>query len=534
MHARWNGRGSKGRPVLSRLARWWCTAGAAAAVIALQACGGGAGGDAVQAREQPAAGSSLPVVQSAAAVVAAVDLAAPDGSSVYRIEQLDDGRLKIALGLGNGAMGDIRAFYFHMSGDNVNGLQVSGDPVAVTNVKLGANTVTQAGSPDTKLSKASGVATSGGFDVGVEIGTKSTAGADDVQSAVIFLSRTGGLALADIRYASGLGGQGPAYFGFVARSVGAPGTRRGSEINTVFVLPELPPEPPARVYEVGDAHLCVGDPLNVRCAGESGSAWALSRQIGVSVFPKQMAAGVLHSCALDFSIPGAVVCWDVAGVALPAPVLAAVPTQIAAGDGTTCAVIPPAGTVGEKVQCWPVTTSPTVPVAYEVALAGPIRDLAVGNSRACAVSSASGSVSCWDKDTGPTASKPLQTLALSVSQIDAFGGVACGTTATGGAACWGLAEVSVEPSSPPPDGLSGVTQVAVGDKFACALAVGGVTCWATTTSFAQQPFPGVLTVPTGLSDVRSIEAGGNTVCANRRTTGELVCWGALAFTIPVP
>ncbi len=72
-----------------------------------------------------------------------------------------------------------------------------------------------------------------------------------------------------------------------------------------------------------------------------------------------------------------------------------------------------------------------------------------------------------------------------------------------------------------------MTQVAVGSNFACAVASGSVTCWATGLT---PPAASVLAIPASVTDVRGIEAGGDTVCANKRATGEVVCWGAISRT----
>jgi hypothetical protein len=524
MEQDFDGHRSKDRAALLR--RGWCAAGTVAVALVLQACGGGDAVDATGRAEQANALAAAPTALSTAATVATVDLVAPGSTSRYRIEQLEDGILKITLSVGDGVAltGDIRAFYFHMAGNNVQGLTVSGD--LVSGFKRGANTVTQAGGADTKLSRPSGVVATGGFDVGVEIGTGSTAGADDVQSTVIFVSRSGGLTLADIRYAFD-DVEGTAYLGLVARSVGTPGTRRRGDINAVFepgvILP--PPPPPTRVYEVGNAHLCVAGLQLVGCVGDNTYGQSPPFETSFVVVATQVAAGVRHSCALGLAIVGGsfatdvVACWGVSSptstAQLPQPVLGPV-AQIAAGNDTTCAL-----TMAGAVQCWAATTNASALNAYTVAGLGTVVDLAVGGSRACAVN-VLGNVSCWNKDTGAPEGGTLGMF----TQVDAFGGVACGATNAGSAGCWSIALATVVPS-PPPVTLSDVTQVAVGNNFACAVAAGGVSCWATGLI---APVPSVLAIPAGLTDVRSIEAGGDTVCANKRASGEVVCWGAISFT----
>jgi hypothetical protein len=279
------------------------------------------------------------------------------------------------------------------------------------------------------------------------------------------------------------------------------------------------------VYEVGAAHLCYATQF-VNCLGDN--TYGQSPLFGTSyvVGATQVAAGARHSCGLGSAlvggvyVPDSVACWGASAlgttVQLPQPSLGPV-AQITAGDGTTCVL-----TAAGSVTCWAATTDANALNAYTVTGLGTVVDLAVGGSRACAVND-TGSVSCWDKDLGTPAGGPV---VADFAQIDAFGGVACGATTTGSAACWGISLATVEPSSPPAD-LAGVTQVAVGSNFACATSTDGVRCWATGLT---APDARVLAIPAGLTDVRSVEAGGNSVCANKRATGEVVCWGEVSGT----
>ncbi len=514
------GRATAGMLTAARRGRRWLSAAAFGAALLLQACGGGSGEPVqAQATERAAATASAVLAPGAGAVVVdAVALTAPDGRSAYGIEQYNDGVLKVTVRQASGISGDIRAFYFHMAGNNVQGLAVSGP--LVTGLKVGTDTVTQVLNPDTKLSRQSGVVAAGGFDVGVEIGTKSTSGTDHVQVAEIFLSRTGGaLSLADIRYASD---SAPAYFGLVARSVGMPGTRRGDEINVVFEPSvALPPPTPARVYEVGAAHLCYATQL-VTCLGDN--TFGQSPSFGTSfVFgATQVAAGVRHSCALGQRLVGNsfvtdVACWGEGtpqSAELPRPALPGTPTQVAAGDGTTCVL------AGGNATCWAATTVAAAVNAYTVDGSADFVDLAVGSAHACAVDTL-GAVTCWDKNSGATW---LGAPAGQYTQVDAFGSVACATTAAGGAVCWSSALAASVPNVP--SQLTGVTQVALGAGFACALADGKPVCWDTGFTGGAAP-----ALPAGLINVGSIEAGGGTLCANMRVTGEVHCWGALPVTL---
>jgi hypothetical protein len=479
-------------------------------LLALQACGGG---DAPAPTERAAE-------VAAATVVEGIDFTTPDGRLRFRLDQLDDGTLRLAAEVAPGLTGDLRAIYFNLAGDNVAGLSVGGDQV--TAAKIAANAVTQAGAPDTKLGRQSGVATSGPFDVGVEIGTRSTMGSDNITSTVVTIARTGGLVLADLDLA---------WVGAVAANVGDPAARRRDDINLAFqptiVVP--PPPPPARVFEVGAAHLCWFDGLQNRCGGDNGAGQAPDFNTLV-LATTQLAAGVRHTCGLgqrldptgSFFIPD-IGCWGAGWTSLsqpmPRPALEGQPIHLAAGNDTTCVVVNLLS-FERRVQCWQATTDTALLAPYTLDR-GFVTDLAIGAARACAINSA-GALQCWNKDSGVDEGAPP----LALTQIDAWGGVACGATTAGAVACWSIALATAEPNRPPV--LSDVTQVAVGENFACALAGGNVSCWATGLT---APDPGVLAVPTTLGSVRSIEAGGSTVCANKTTTGEVVCWGALATTL---
>jgi hypothetical protein len=483
-------------------------------LLVLQACGGGS--DATAPTERAAE-------VTAAAAVDGVDFTTPDGRLRFRLDQLDDGTLRLAAAVAPGLTGDLRAIYFNLAGDNVAGLSVDGDQVTAR--KIAANAVTQAGAADTRLARQSGVATSGPFDVGVEIGTRSTMGSDNITSTVITIARTGGLVLADLDLA---------WVGAVAANVGDPAVRRRDDINLAFqpsiVLPPAPP--PARVFEVGAAHLCWFDGLYNRCAGDTSAGQAPGSNTLV-LATTQLAAGVRHTCGLGQRLANGsfipdIGCWGAGQTdfsqPLPRPVFDGQPIQVAAGNDTTCVVVSLA-TSDRRVQCWRATLDAGQLSPYTLDL-GVVTDLAVGAARACAISSA-GTLQCWNKDTGVDEGAPA---GLALTQIDAWGGVACGATTTGTVACWTIALATVEPNTPT---LTGVTQVAVGENFACALANGSVSCWGTSSFVA--PDLRVLSVPTTLGSVRSIEAGGSTVCANKTATGEVVCWGAISTTLfPVP
>ncbi len=161
----------------------------------------------------------------------------------------------------------------------------------------------------------------------------------------------------------------------------------------------------------------------------------------------QVAAGIRHSCALGLRLDltaGQFVpdvgCWGASATGatalLPKPVLDGMPTQIAAGNDTTCVV-----TTTGSVQCWAATTDAAALNDYTVTGLGTVVDLAVGGSRACAVNVAGG-VSCWNKDKG----KPVSSLSGPTFRKSTPLAAWRAGLPPRAACCWGIAQVQVEPS----------------------------------------------------------------------------------------
>jgi len=260
-------------------------------------------------------------------------------------------------------------------------------------------------------------------------------------------------------------------------------------------------------------------------------------------------------------------------------------TSISAGGNFACAV-----TAHGAVQCWGDDTygqlgnstgdSSDVP-ATVMGLTSGIASVSAGESTwACAVT-AGGAVLCWgnnsasgglgDGSTG-VSSDPVTVAGLTTgaTAVSVGGdGSACAVTAGGGVQCWGddtygelgngsATDSSVDAEAPVtcfrgmecPDaatpsssvpvqvtGLtSGVTAIAAGNKFACAItARGGVKCWGDNTygelGDGSTTSSSVPVQVTGLtSGVTSISAGGTDVgtsfaCAVT-AGGSVMCWGA--------
>ena len=127
--------------------------------------------------------------------------------------------------------------------------------------------------------------------------------------------------------------------------------------------------------------------------------------------------------------------------------------------------------------------------------------IAAGGGHTCALLS-SGGVQCWGDNyfgqigdgTGENRTTPtaLSTLTSGVTQIATGGGFTCALLSTGGIMCWGwnvsgqLGDGTTTDSSTPTS-LStltaGVTQIGLGGAHSCAiLSSGGVKCWGENSS----------------------------------------------------
>jgi alpha-tubulin suppressor-like RCC1 family protein len=206
-------------------------------------------------------------------------------------------------------------------------------------------------------------------------------------------------------------------------------------------------------------------------------------------------------------------------------------SALSLGSASACALFT-AGTV----ECWGanyygqlgigMTTGPdtcgslvgsnpcsTAPVAV-MGLAGVVTALSVGDSVACALLSG-GTVQCWGANqygqlgngstTGPDKCSNLPCAAAAASAVTGLTGVtavavgstfACALLSGGTVQCWGdnsYGELGIgsmtgpdtcnagpcwATPAPAVTGLTGVTSIAVGDQFACALlSAGTVQCW---------------------------------------------------------
>ena len=267
-----------------------------------------------------------------------------------------------------------------------------------------------------------------------------------------------------------------------------------------------------RAIAPGGSHTCVLSTEGVvRCWGLN-----VNGQVGAPLSGvKAIAAGALHTCALMMT--GGVRCWG-----------ANRSGQL--GDGST----------SDRAQ--PPTTD---------VLTG-VKAIAAGGAHTCALMDGGG-VRCWGANGSGQLGDGTMTDRSSPPTSDAGGGFAaivagdthtCGLTTAGGVRCWGhnadnelgtAVPYDTVLSPPATDAMTGVTQIAAGNLFTCALTTaGGVRCWGynshgeigdDTEIAVDRPRLPTTDILTG---VASITAGLTHACA-RMTSGGFRCWGGNDF-----
>ncbi|MBN2084617.1 MAG: hypothetical protein JW748_05280 [Anaerolineales bacterium] len=210
---------------------------------------------------------------------------------------------------------------------------------------------------------------------------------------------------------------------------------------------------------------------------------------------------------------------------------------IAAGGNQTC-ILDSGG-----VKCWGkndagqlgdgTTEDRKTPVAV-TAVPDRVTAIAMGYNHSCAVTE-SAEVICWGGQ--PSDQSRIKSdsgfTAVSVGSMHS-----CALTAQGGLKCWGansfggLGDGTTEEHLSPVDvlGLSGgVTSVAAGGNFSCAVEKSGVKCWGSNHSgqlgnggYESSATP--VALPGLESGVVAIAAGVFHACA-LKTNGEVWCWG---------
>ncbi len=234
-------------------------------------------------------------------------------------------------------------------------------------------------------------------------------------------------------------------------------------------------------------------------------------------------------------------------------------TQIASSFNHTCAIYGSGG-----LHCWGANASgqlgdgTTIDSAMPVVVPGltGVTSISAGRVHTCAL--AQGVVKCWGEGVegqlgnGTTNSSltPVSVVGLTTVSNQAVA-VAVGADFScaqmqnilSGAStvrCWGSNSVGqVGSGSALPQvfapatvvGLTGVTHIAAGSYFACAVTSGTVRCWGSNISgqfgigvkYVSSNVPAA--AATGISNATTVTAGGSHVCAANGTTGDAWCWG---------
>ena len=237
----------------------------------------------------------------------------------------------------------------------------------------------------------------------------------------------------------------------------------------------------------------------------------------------QIASSFNHTCAIYGS--GGLHCWGAnasgqlgdgttnnSAIPVVVPGLTGV-TSVSAGRVHTCAL------AQGVVKCWGegvegqlgngTTNSSLTPVSV-VGLTSPGNQavaVAVGADFSCA---------------------QMQNILSGASTVRCWGSNSVGQVGSGSALPQVFAPATVV-------GLTGVTHIAAGSYFACAVTGGTVRCWGSGISgqFGNGVAVGSSNVPaaaaTGITNATTVTAGGSHVCAANSTTGDAWCWGERAF-----
>ncbi len=335
------------------------------------------------------------------------------------------------------------------------------------------------------------------------------------------------------------------------------------------------PSVPVTLVEItsGERHSCVLTAAGgVKCWGNNhdgqlGDGTETDRGAPVDVAgltsgATTIAAGSRHTCAV--ATAGRVVCWgnnhdgqlgdgtkvdrnkpeDVVGLMNKA-------TALAAGERHTCAV-----TTSGGVKCWgnnhdgelgDGTRIDRITPLDVVGLTSGVQAITVGWRHTCALTAAGG-VKCWGNNhdgqlgdgTEIDRLTPVDVAGLTsgVTAIVARLRHACALTAAGGVKCWGnnhdgqLGTGTRHDANTPMDvaGLtSGVTAIAAGWRYTCALISGGdVKCWGSNHDGQLGDGTGIdrktaVNVVGLTSKSVAIAAGGQHTCAMDPKT--ITCWG---------
>jgi alpha-tubulin suppressor-like RCC1 family protein len=278
-----------------------------------------------------------------------------------------------------------------------------------------------------------------------------------------------------------------------------------------------------------------------------------------------VALGVTYGCAVRRS--GQVVCWGDNGSGqlgdgtqnprpLPTPVPGLLDVlRISAGQQHTCAVRRTGAVV-----CWGTnsngevgdgtTNSPRLVPTPVMGVTNAI-DVAVSQVASCVVL-ATGGVMCWGANnygqlgigggagnrTSPVATN-LITDAVEIASTGSSYASFCARRSNGAVWCWGengsgqLGDGSTSDRTSPVavSGLSGATEVAIGDATGCARTGSNIVlCWG-GNSYTQllrstaSNYGNTAAMIPGITDAVAIAVASGHVCVARSGTGGVACWG---------
>jgi alpha-tubulin suppressor-like RCC1 family protein len=210
--------------------------------------------------------------------------------------------------------------------------------------------------------------------------------------------------------------------------------------------------------------------------------------------------------------------------------------EIAIGGNSSCEI-----TTDHALVCWGQIAGSNVPTI----IASGVSQVALSTHTTCVLTIA-GAVQCWGDGTNgqlgngqanTSSSTPITVTGLGAGVIAIAAGDAfeCALTSAGAVMCWGSAYLGeLGDGQTTTDRLvpnqvtgldSGVTAIAAGSTFACALRAGAVSCWGYAVVTGSNS--GVPTAVAGLTSATSVAAGRDHACAVASNT--LVCWGNDAF-----
>jgi len=347
------------------------------------------------------------------------------------------------------------------------------------------------------------------------------------------------------------------------------GTHDDSALPTLAIPHHLSAISAGRVFTCGRKADGITQCWGHNNAGQLGNNSTNDNSVGVDVVQfspsgyKQIAAGASHTCAITQN--DGVDCWgsnylgelgngsnSSTSLAVTAQGLSSGVKQVAVGSSHSCAVM-----IAGGVKCWGyhsqlgngATIDSSVPVDVLSAPGGaPLADIqaiSANDFQTCALTN-TGNVKCWGGSDTPVDVPGLTNItaiAVGLSHV-------CALTVTSGVKCWGsndfgqLGNDTINDSTTPvdvinasgdPTLLSGITAIAAGSGYTCALAATKqVKCWGVnwngqlgdnTTTHRHAPVDVVADQNGGLlGNIVALAAHNAHACAIT-DIGTAKCWG---------